>query len=56
MFENILKDHPDLFEKIKEICVITDTDMEHIAHESIPVSFTTLTLYRAKRTSKKRLT
>lgn len=36
-FKNILIDHPDLYEKLKDQCVITEGDMEHVAHESIPV-------------------
>lgn len=37
MFQRLLQGHPDLFNEIKELSMITDKDMEHIAKESIPV-------------------
>lgn len=51
-FKDLLSGHPKLFEKLKDYCLITDRDMEHVAHESIPVRLYFL-IFRAKKMKRK---
>ena len=50
--KDITKDHPDLFEKVKEYCLINNSDIDQIASGYTDVSYS-FSYFRIVKKSKK---
>ena len=50
MLKQITKEHPDLYEKINNICSISDNDIERVADDSAEVIYLNLIFVEPRRT------